>query len=175
MKTIITSGYMDRENEILHLQNRYFMVKKIPMKDYSSEKIGYFLLSRDTTKEVLAMKQELTKQVIIIFSYAIATVILLTLVLIKLIFNPLEKITNHISSVKTDRALPIKPIHITGNTEIAMLAQAYNILSQRLAESFEQINNQMHEIQVINTSLEKTSSETNHSAGRDQHKAYKRS
>ncbi|PLX70009.1 MAG: hypothetical protein C0603_03465 [Denitrovibrio sp.] len=155
MNTIITSGYMDNENKIIQINEKYYMVNKIPLKDFSAQQIGFIMLSRDTTKEVLAIKRELIKQILIIFSYAIAAISLLTSVLVKLIFNPLEKITKHISSVKTERALPIDPIIIKGDSEITMLAQAYNYLSQKLAESFEQINNQMNEIQIINTSLEK--------------------
>lgn len=155
IKTLITQGRFDSDHQIISMNGNYYMVKSIVLKDFSSNRIGHLLLSRDTTAEVLAMHKELTKQILIIFSYAVAITILLTFILVKLIFHPLEEITDHISSVHTGDVLPSSPITIKGDSEISMLADAFNFLSARLADSFEKINNQMNEIQEINTSLEK--------------------
>lgn len=155
IKGLITSGKMPEERKLISMNGSYYMVKNVPLKDFSSNHIGYLLLCRDTTAEVMAMQKELMKQVMIIFSYAVTTIALLTFAMVRLIFDPLEKITDHISSVKMEDSMPADPIVLKGSSEITMLADAYNILSGRLAESFEKINNQMNEIQVINTSLEK--------------------
>ncbi|ADD68495.1 integral membrane sensor hybrid histidine kinase [Denitrovibrio acetiphilus DSM 12809] len=159
IKDLITSSSIDRPDELIHAGNQYFMVKHIPLKDFSSDQIGYLLLSRDTTAEVSAMHTELLKQVIIIFSYALAAVALLSVILIKLIFSPLDKITNHITAVQKETDIPIKPVIIKGKSEIATLAAAFNLMNVKLAESFERINTQMHQIQEINTSLERRVSE----------------
>ena len=155
IKSLITGGAFDREHEIIRMDGSYYMVKNVPLRDFSSDQIGYLLLCRDTTPEVIAMHSELVKQILIIFSYAVTAILLLTYVLVRLIFDPLGRITRHITSVQTGETLPSVPVVIEGDTEISMLANAYNVLSSRLAESFEKINHQMNEIQVINTSLEK--------------------
>lgn len=155
IKRLIASKLIDKIGEIISLDGNYYMVKNIPLKDFSSDQIGYLLLSRDTTIEVEAMYSELIKQILIIFSYAIATIAILTVILLKIIFNPLEKITSHISSVRTGKDIPRKPLKLKGHSEITTLAEAFNVLSKKLAESFDQINSQMNEIQAMNASLEK--------------------
>lgn len=154
IKSLITSGQIDMEGEIIKMNDKYYMVKNVPISDFSSDHIGYLLLSKDTTAEITAMHKELSKQIAIILSYAVTVVILLTIILVKLIFSPLEKITKHISEIPTESALPSEPLIIKGNSEISMLADAYNILNTRLQESFEKINSQLEEIQSINASLE---------------------
>ncbi|MGD9809369.1 MAG: cache domain-containing protein [Deferribacterales bacterium] len=154
IKQLITRGLMDRIEELVKMDEKYYVVKNIPLRDFSSDQIGYLLLCRDTTLEVKAMFRELWKQVAIIVSYAIMTVSLLTIVLIKLIFSPLDKITTHISSVQTGLEMPKRHLVLKGQSEISTLANTFNILNDKLAESFEKINNQMTEIQQINTSLE---------------------
>jgi len=155
IKQLITRGLMDRIEELVKMDDKYYVVKNIPLRDFSSDQIGYLFLSRDTTTEVNAMYKELLKQVSIIVSYSIMTVSLLTIVLISLIFSPLDKITAHISSVQAGLEMPKRHLVLKGHSEISTLANTFNILNDKLAESFEKISNQMTEIQQINTSLEK--------------------
>lgn len=155
IKQLITNGMMNRIDELIKMDGKYYVVKNVPLRDFSSDHIGYLFLSRDTTAEVNAMHHELFKQIGIIISYAAMTIALLTVVLIRLIFSPLDKITTHISNIKPDSKLPENPIVIKGQSEIVTLANTFNMMNNKLSESFDKINNQMNEIQQINTSLEK--------------------
>lgn len=154
VKNLITQGLMSLEDELISINDKYYMVKQIPLKDFSSDQIGYLLLSRDTTQEVEDMYAELIKQILIIFSYAVIVTAILTVILIKIFFSPLEQITKHISSVKNGQDIPKEPIKIKGRSEITALAETFNILSDKLIGSFDKINKQINEIQAINTSLE---------------------
>jgi len=155
IKSLITSGKFDNEREIIPFGDKYYMVKNIPLKDFSTDLIGYLLVSKDTTADVVSMHSELLNQAVLIASFALMAILLISFALIKLIFDPLERITNHITSVMPDHEIPKNPIVINDNSEISMLANAYNVLNSKLTESFDKINIQINEIQNINTSLEK--------------------
>jgi signal transduction histidine kinase/DNA-binding response OmpR family regulator len=156
IRSLVTKGYTDPANELVEYDSRYYMVRYVPLKDFSSEQIGYLILSRDTTNEIAAMHKELFKQGTIIFAYTVVILGFLSAVLINLIFSPLEKITRHISSIDKNGeiSIPENPVEITGSSEISLLADAFNLLTVKLAESFDKINNHVKEIEDMNISLE---------------------
>lgn len=153
VRELMVSGQFENRN-IISLNGRSYMTKKVPLYDYSSEQIGYLLIARDTTKDLSLMNAELIKQSIIIAAYGIIAVILLSSFLIKLIFRPLEQISKHLSTAEISLSSPPSVLEVNNNNELSLLADAYNSLNTRLYNNLLQIDDQIKQIQHINFTLE---------------------
>ncbi len=145
----------DIENrDIIHDGGRYYITRKLPLYDFSSEQIGYLVVVRDTTKDVAGMRSELLRQGSIIAAYGFFAVIIMSSFLIRLIFRPLEMITNHLSENEITLDKEPAELVVSDNAELSVLTGAYNTLNKKLYNNLKQIDEQMKEIQSINSTLE---------------------
>jgi signal transduction histidine kinase/DNA-binding response OmpR family regulator len=154
VRELVKNDSFSKEGKIIKKSNAYYITKKTPLKDFSGNSIGYLLLSRDTTKEVQAMQSELIKQILIILLFASVALIIISSAMIKLVFGPLESIAKHISKIDYTKNIKKLNIDIKYDSEIKEVAEAFNIMSDKLSKSFGQISDQMEEIKNINSSLE---------------------
>lgn len=154
-RKIVESGLMEKE-DITRFDGKFYMTHKMPLYNYSAEQIGWLFLVKDTSKEVTQMYSALTKQAAAIIAYGLFALALVSGFMIKVIFRPIENIADHVTSNEITIENEPKLLSFNENTEITVLAEAFNKLSMKLYSNLWEQSRQIHAIEDINKNLENT-------------------
>ncbi|MGE4265851.1 MAG: ATP-binding protein [Deferribacterales bacterium] len=154
-RKIVTSGLMEKK-DITRFDGKFYMTYKMPLYDYSANQIGWLFLAKDTSKEVTQMYSALTKQAAAIIAYGLFALALVSGFMIKVIFRPIENIARHVTDNEITIEKEPKLLSFNENTEITVLAEAFNNLSMKLYSNLWQQSRQIHAIEDINKNLENT-------------------
>ncbi len=154
-KKIVAANLMEKKG-IFRFSDKFYMTSKIPLYDYSSNRIGWLFLVNDTTREVTQMYSAVMKQAASIAAYGLFALALVSGFMIKVLFRPIENIAKHVTDNEITLEKEPKLLSFNENTEITVLAEAYNNLSMNLYSNLWEQNRQIHAIEDINKNLENT-------------------
>lgn len=154
-RKIVAANFMEKKG-IFKFADKFYMTSRIPLYDYSANRIGWLFLIKDTTKEVTQMYSAVTKQAASIIAYGLFALALVSGFMIKVLFRPIEDIARHVTDNEITLEREPKLLSFNENTEITVLADAYNNLSMKLYSNLWELSRQIHAIEDINKNLENT-------------------
>lgn len=152
---IIKNDVAKTPDHIFRYKGKFYITSVMSIYDFSSAQIGSIFLLKDITTEMAAMHNELIKQGVITVLFGILSVFVISLVLFRMIFQPLRRITNHIKANEITVDSEPKLIETHGDkSEISNLARTFNTMSQHMHKYLLQIKDQMELINASNQTLE---------------------
>ena len=142
--------------EYVALEGRTYRVERLPLTDYSDERVGSILAFKDVTAGWTAAERQVWIQGVSVVGAIVLVLALLSVLTSRIIVQPIRRMQEGLEAIASGSGDLTRRLTLDGRDEVAEAADAFNHLMEKLQGQMQ--DNRAHSQQLASASEELTTS-----------------